>query len=434
MKRRRIALVSGVVVALAAAAVAVAAMRHTPSSTSQDEIPLAPVTRGDLKLDVHATGELRPQSTAMVNAPTLGGGVLQITQIAHSGQLVKKGDLVVEFDPSEQNYNLDQSRSELQEAQQEIVKAKADQAVLAAQDKVALLKARYAVRKAELDVQTNEILSRIDAQKNLLALDQAKRVLAEVQSDAQSHHDTGNAAILLAQQKYAKAKLAMDQAQENLGKMRVVAPVDGIVSLQKNMNAAGGIFFTGMALPEFRPGDQVQPGTAIAQVLDPNNVELVAHIKEVERVNIKQGEAVEVRFDALAGVVMEGTVKSVSGAPANQFFDAVGDRKFDCTIQLKHADARLRPGLTAQVLIEASQLRNVLSVPRQAVFSRDGKWVAYVRSNGGYDIEAVKIVNQNESRAVVEGLKEGAQVAMMDPTIARKPVPGNGAAGLDGAP
>ena len=65
---------------------------------------------------------------------------------------MKKGDIVIEFDPSEQHYKLEQNRSELLQAEQEITKAKADAAVLAAQDKVALLKARYNVRRAELDV------------------------------------------------------------------------------------------------------------------------------------------------------------------------------------------------------------------------------------------------------------------------------------------
>src|SRR6202012_4416267 len=89
---------------------------------------------------------------------------------------VKKGDVVIEFDPSEQRYKLEQSRSELMQAEQEITKAKADATVLAAQDKVALLKDQYAVRSAQLDVQKNELLSKIDADKNLLALQQAQRV------------------------------------------------------------------------------------------------------------------------------------------------------------------------------------------------------------------------------------------------------------------
>ena len=125
------------------------------------------------------------------------------------------------------------------------------------------------MRRAELDVQKNELVSKIDAEKNELALAQAKRVLAEQEKDIESHKASGQAATYLAQEKYNKAKLGMDQAQQNLDKMRVTAPMDGLVSIQKNMNAMGGIFFTGMSLPDYHEGDQVQPGSAIAQVVDP---------------------------------------------------------------------------------------------------------------------------------------------------------------------
>ena len=63
--------------------------------------------------------------------------------LVRTGESVKKGDVVFEFDPSEQLYKLEQNRSELQQAEQEITKAKADAAVLAAKDKVTLLKDRY---------------------------------------------------------------------------------------------------------------------------------------------------------------------------------------------------------------------------------------------------------------------------------------------------
>ncbi len=101
----------------------------------------------------------------MLTAPPIGGGSLQITHLLHTGAPVKKGELVMEFDPSEQHFKLDQNRSELLQAEQEITKAKADAAVVAAQDKVALLKARFDVRRAELDVQKNELVSTIDAQE-----------------------------------------------------------------------------------------------------------------------------------------------------------------------------------------------------------------------------------------------------------------------------
>src|SRR5262249_58410844 len=99
------------------------------------------------------------------------------------------------------DYKLDQNRSELLQAEQEITKAKADAAVVAAQDKVALLKAKFDARRAELDVQKNELVSTIDARKNDLALDQAKRVLAELEQDVKSRSASGKAAHIGAARK-----------------------------------------------------------------------------------------------------------------------------------------------------------------------------------------------------------------------------------------
>src|ERR1017187_7837007 len=94
----------------------------------QDEVPVAEVQRGDVDMDVHATGELRASHTVMLTAPSVGGGALEITQLLPTSTPVKKGDVVVEFDPGEQQYKLDQSRSELMQAEQEITKANADAA------------------------------------------------------------------------------------------------------------------------------------------------------------------------------------------------------------------------------------------------------------------------------------------------------------------
>jgi hypothetical protein len=56
----------------------------------------------------------------------------------------------------------------------------------------------------------------------------------------------------------------------------VVAPMDGLVALEKNEGSTGVIFFSGMSLPECREGDQIEPGRTVGQVIDPNGMELVA--------------------------------------------------------------------------------------------------------------------------------------------------------------
>jgi hypothetical protein len=399
---------------------------------ASDEIPTSRVKRGDLEMNVRATGELRTSHSEMMTAPPIGGGALEITHLLHTGTPVKKGDLVMEFDPSEQRYKLEQNRSELLQADQEITKAKADAAVTAAQDKVSLLKARFDVRRAELDVQKNELVSTIDARKNDLALEQAQRVSAELEQDVKSRKASGQAAIALAEEKRNKAKLAMDQADDNIRKMRVAAPMDGLVALEKNERAAGGMFWGGMTLPEYREGDQVDAGANVGQVIDPKEMELAAKVGELERNNLKEGQAVDIELDALPGSVLHGTVKSLGGMNQRRFWEADTFAKFDITIALSGKDSRLRPGLTAQVVIHGEPRKDVLYLPRQAVMLKESKRVVYVKNGSRYEPRELKILAENESRAAVEGITAGTEVAMVDPTAAKKAGSSASAAGAGG--
>jgi HlyD family secretion protein len=416
-KARILAWVTGAVL-LAAAATLVAISRTERTVSGTDQIPLAEVKRGAIHLQVHSTGELQAGHVAVLTAPPVGGDSLQITKLTSTGQHVHKGDIVIEFDPTQQQYKLEQSQSELEQGTQEIIKAKADAAVLAAKDKVALLKAHYDVRKAELDVQKDPLLSTIDGEKNELALKQAKRVLAEEEKDILSHADSGKAAIYLAQQKYDKAKLEMDEAKQNLAKMKVAATMDGLVSLQKNQGAAGGIYFTGMTLPDFHPGDTTNPGTAIAHVIDPMEMKLDSEVNESDRSNVHAGQAVEVTFYSIPGKIFRGTVSNVAGMSSQGIFSmASSEGSFHATIKIANLDPRLRPGLTGDVLFLGESQKNLLYIPRLAIFMKDGKQIVYVKKGSDYDPQPVKILCGNESRAAVDGLQAGDKVALIDPTV-----------------
>jgi HlyD family secretion protein len=420
MRSRRAITWAVAAVVLCAVVGVVAAVRRATPDTTKDDIPTGLVKRGDLDMKVYVTGELRASHSEMLTAPPIGGGALQITHLLHTGTAVKKGDLVVEFDPSEQHYKLEQNRSELMQADQEITKARADAAVVTAQDKVALLKARFDVRRAELDVQKNELVSTIDARKNDLALEQAKRVLAELEQDVKSRSASNQATISLAEEKRNKAKLAMDQAQDSINKMRVMAPMDGLVALEKNEGAAGGFFFSGMSLPEYREGDQVEPGRTVGQVIDPKGMELIAKVGELERNNIKQGQSVDIHLDALPGSTFHGTVKTVGGNNTRRFWEDDSASKFEVSIALAATDAQMRPGLTARVFINGDPQKNVIYAPRQALFLKDNKRIVYVRNGNNFEPREVRIQAQNESRAAIEGISAGTEIALVDPTAPRK--------------
>jgi multidrug efflux pump subunit AcrA (membrane-fusion protein) len=124
----------------------------------------------------------------------------------------------------------------------------------------------------------------------------------------------------------------------------------------------------------------------------------------------------------------------VAGSSARQFFQASSSGKFEVSIQLADTDPRLRSGFSARVVFLGGLRKDVLYVPRQALFMKDGKRIAYVKKGNGYEQREVKIQSQNESRAAIDGLDAGSKVALIDPTAPRKATAGSAGSTPEGTP
>ena len=94
----------------------------------------------------------------------------------------------------------------------------------------------------------------------------------------------------------------------------------------------------------------------------------------------------------------------------------------------------MRPGLTAHIFINGDPRKDVLYVPRQALFLKENKRIAYVHNGGNFEPREVKILAQNESRAAIEGIGVGTEIALIDPTAPRKAASSSSPAGGGGAP
>jgi HlyD family secretion protein len=414
MSRRSLVILLLVLVVVAAS-VGIVGLQRARAAPGRNGVPTARVARGSVSLDVEADGELRSPRSAMLVAPTVGGS-LQIVRLAGTGMLVKAGDPVVEFDPAEQEYNVEQAQFELGQADQEVAKMKADAAVQAAQDQVALLQARFAVRRAELDARGNELLGAVEAQKNVLALDEARRRLDQLQQDVKSHVLSNDASLAVLNERRHKAQLAMQTAQRNIDNMVVRSPMDGVVLIKENMDASGGMFYTGMMLPTYREGDLVSSGRPLAEVVESGALEVSAKVNEIERATIKSGQMVQVRVDGLPGEAFGGKVKTLGGLAGRRFFfDSDSSGQFDVTFQLDRRDPRLRPGRSVRVVITGEQLKDVLYLPRQAVFEKDGKPTVYVKRGDRFEAFEPKLRYRTVSQAVVENLEVGTEVALVNP-------------------
>jgi multidrug efflux pump subunit AcrA (membrane-fusion protein) len=426
LSRKRLGWSLAGVLAIALVLAAIAAVPMQGVQTDGNVIPTARVTQGDVPVVVHATGDLRPLKAQALVAPSVGGP-MQILSIAATGTNVKEGEVIVEFDQSEQEDRLDTARSELAQAEQEITKTRADAIVQGAQDNVALLTARFDVRRGELDVQGSELHSAIDKQKFQLTLEEARGRLAQLQDDLKSRTASDRASLAVLEEKRNKARLQMANAQRNIDNMKLRAPFDGLVAVRPNdMNNAA---WAGVVVPEFRAGDTVGSGRPIAEVLHQSGIELIAKVSEYDRAHLNPGQQAEVSIHAVQGKTLPATIKNVAGASRREVW-AWNDptRTFDVSFEVTGTNpASLRPGLTAQVRVTGAPIKNALYLPRQALFEHDGKPVAFVRQGRSFEPREVKVSHRTETHIVVTNLTVGTEVALRNPLADAKT--GGGPAG-----
>ena len=380
-------------------------------------VPTAKVIKGPLKLTVYANGELRAGRTVQLMAPP-AGGTLRIVKLLQTGMSVKKDDVVLEFDAADQEFAFEQAKTDLAEAEQQIVKMKADQAVQASQDKLDLLTARYNVRRGELDTAGNEFIGAIDAQKNQLTLEEARRRLKQLEDDATARSATSAAALAVVDERRNKAQMSMERAKGFIDNLAVKSPTDGVVSVKENRDGQF-FFFTGMVLPQYREGDSTFAGRNIADIVESGKMEVRAKVTETDRDNLQQGQAATVQVDALPGRTFTAKVGPLSSsASRGSFFETSAVRQFDITLVLDQPEAAMRAGSSLRVVIEGTEIRDALHVPRQAIFEKNGKNYVFLQIGDRFDRRDVKVVNRTESRAVISGLNEGDAIALIDPDIA----------------
>src|SRR5262249_11850992 len=150
-----------------------------------------------------------------LSAPAVSGD-LQIIKLARNGSQVKRGELVTQFDTTTLQRTLDQKRSEVKEADAEIDRSRAQGHLLEEQNLTAVVKARYDVERARLEVSKQEIVSKIEGEKSKLSLANSEQKLKEAEEKLESDRAANAAEIAIKQQKRDKARFEHKEAESNI--------------------------------------------------------------------------------------------------------------------------------------------------------------------------------------------------------------------------
>jgi hypothetical protein len=418
----RIFVLSIVLVVVGAAAWTTMKLVRAATASALAEVPTTRVKRGKVVISVAARGELQGGNSEMLVAPMTGNDSMAITFLREPGELVKAGDIVVQFDTTQTEYNLREAEADLAEAEQQVIQAKATADATDVESAYTLASTQSDVKLAELEVRKNPILPNINARQNLIALEQAENRRRQAEQDVKNKKATSAAAVAIQDAAYNKAKVTAETSRKVIESMTLRCKSPGYVNIQNNTSNLMMVY-TGMQLQAFQLGDTARPGLAVAQIPDLKSWEVSAQIGELDRGHLNTGQPVAVSVVALPGKSFPGHIKNIGGTAGMPW-----DRHFECRISLDRPAPELRPGETSNMVITVETLDNVTWIPSQALFESDSRKFVYMQTPKGFLPHDVTLVRSSESQAVITGIDEGAVVAMSNPDQQNKPANDNGGA------
>lgn len=287
-------------------------------------------------------GLVEPVRSHPVAAPRLTGTPFQlvIVKLAKGGSRVKRGELLVEFDRTSQIKAARDREYEYRDLLAQLDKKTADQFMDKAARQADFAVAQNALRRAELDLLGVEMLPGITAEKNQQILDEARAKVAQLRKTNALRDRSAAADLRMLEIQRDRAKNAWDHATRNASKMRITAPMDGLVVLKS-------IWKQG-TMGEVQEGEEVRSGIPILEVVDPSTMRVRANVNQADAALLTAGAAVRVTLDSYPSRPFPGRVEYVSPvAITSSMSQRV--RTFLAVFSIDGTDEHLLPDLAAAI-------------------------------------------------------------------------------------
>jgi multidrug efflux pump subunit AcrA (membrane-fusion protein) len=406
---------------MAVAAIALAGAGARLARTSAPEgVATIKVTRERFVREVGATGTLRAVRATPIVAPPQSGRQQKIAILARDGAVLKAGDLVIEFDPYEAQREAADGQADLAAAAAKIQKSKAEAGKTTGTLTLDRDVAKEALGRAEEFQLTDEDLF----SRNEIIESRLDKALFTKKADVAGRRLTTSGKLSAADRELGeieagKARFKVANAEKSLASLRIFAPHDGLLILEKNWR--GETAFV---------GDSVWPGQKLAEIPDLSQLEARVFVLEADAAGLKQGLTGRLSIEGRPGAEFDGTVSRVDALakPRDQQSPV---KYFETTLALAKTDPSfMKPGQRVRGVLRLEEVEDVIAVPRGALFDKDGKRVVYRWEGGGFAPVEVTVSRNSISRVVVDkGLQPGDRIALRDPTLKPATPAGTGAPG-----
>src|SRR5579872_3093624 len=248
---------------------------------------------------VRATGKVRAVRSFAIQVPQIigqNGGRLTLIKLAPNGAEVHEGDVVAEFDSTQELENARQAQAKYDDLSHQVEQKHAQNRADAEKRSDDLQKAEADLDKAAIELRKGPILSDIDRLKNEAKMEDAKAHVDSLKKSNAFHDQADAAALRILELQRDRQKVALERAQSNAEKLVLHAPVSGRVSLEN-------VWRNG-SLGDAQEGDQLWWGQALLRVFDPSAMELLADVGEPDGAVLIPGAKATVSLDAYPDLVL----------------------------------------------------------------------------------------------------------------------------------
>lgn len=344
--------------------------KKTENLSQDSEDRIAVVEKGQLILKVNTTGRVVSNLDVEIKSKASGEIVLLPFDVSDS---VKKGDLLVELDPVDEQRNVSLKETSLSSSEARLAQSrenlKISQINLENQKKTVeasynLAQIRHEEAKSKLErnkeLFEKKLISQEELDASITSEQSAKSQLADAEASVaglktlEKNVELRKQDVKLAESQVISAQIDLDLAKRRLSETKIYAPMDGVVS-SRNVQI-GQIIASGIS--------NVGGGTTILTISDLSHLYVIASIDESDIGKVKIGQTVLITADAYPGKRFMGKVERIATKGTNQSNVII----FDVKIEIFGDGIKvLKPEMTANVEITADRKENILLLPNEAI-------------------------------------------------------------------
>jgi HlyD family secretion protein len=364
--------ISGLVIGGLALFIFIASQIGWISSEEPISVKTKLVEKRDIIETVSASGKIQPETEVKIS-PDVSGEIVSLYVM--EGDKVEKGDLLLKIKPDTYQSMLERSQASLNTS------------------KSALEKAIAQLSESESNFSRNKILF----ENGTISRSEFEKIEASYKVAVLSVED--------GEYMVSSAEASLREAQENLNKTNIYAPISGTIS---RLN---------IELGERVVGTAQMAGTELLRLANLKLMEVAVEVNENDINSVSLNDTALIEVDAYLGNTYKGIVSEIANSANVMGVSADQVTNFEVKVRILD-EVSFRPGMTATVDIQTERTYAVLSLPIQAVTTRKDtantedkvECVFAFEENTANFIKVETGIQNDEFIQIISGLEEGQDI------------------------